>query len=39
VEVELRFLFTEAEADEAGDELAVVSHNDSSQCTCSEWKI
>jgi hypothetical protein len=30
VEVKLRLFFAEAEADELGDELAIVSHNDSS---------
>jgi hypothetical protein len=34
--VELRFLFAEAKADELGDEFTVVSHGNSSQCTCVE---
>jgi hypothetical protein len=35
VEVELCLFFAEAEADELGDELGVVSHINSSQCTSS----
>jgi hypothetical protein len=34
VKVELCLFLVEAEANELGDELGVICHNDSSVCTC-----